>query len=135
LPRELDPDAQEVLILAALRGRLDAVVAAVGVDFRGVVGGSPEGTLLHHAAWVGDPDVVRELLRRGADPTRLPADFNTPLSWAAQASRYWTLPGRDYVAVAELLVEAGNPIDPALLELAEGPLNTWLDERLAEEPG
>ena len=34
LPDVLDPDAQEVLILAALRGRLDAVVDAVGVGFQ-----------------------------------------------------------------------------------------------------
>jgi len=46
LPDPLDPDAQEVLILAALSGRLDAVLSAVGPSFRGVVGGSPEGPLL-----------------------------------------------------------------------------------------
>src|SRR3954454_4227146 len=49
LPDRLDPDAQEVLILAALRGRLDAVVDALGPNFSGVVGGSPEGALLHHS--------------------------------------------------------------------------------------
>ena len=51
LPAAFDVDQQEVLILAALWGRLDAVVDAVGPDFAGVVGGSPEGTLLQHAAW------------------------------------------------------------------------------------
>jgi len=39
------------VILAALRGQLELVVDVVGSGFRGVVGGSPEGTLLHHAAW------------------------------------------------------------------------------------
>ena len=30
------------------------VIELFGPDFRGVVGGSPEGSLLQHAAWVGD---------------------------------------------------------------------------------
>src|SRR3954452_2408071 len=132
LPERLDPDPQEVLILAALRGPLDAVVDACGVDFHGVVGGSPDGTLLHHACWVGDPSVVAALLARGADPMPpVPADTDTPLAWAAVASQYHELPGRDYVAVAELLTGAGAPVDPSLLDLADGPLADWLEERLA----
>jgi hypothetical protein len=66
LPDPLDPDPQEVLILAALRGHLDVVVEAVGVDFRGVVGGSPVCSLVEHARWMEDVAVVRELLARGA---------------------------------------------------------------------
>ena len=38
LPDGLDVDQQEVLILAALHGQVDAVVDAVGVGFAGVVG-------------------------------------------------------------------------------------------------
>jgi ankyrin repeat protein len=128
LPDALDPDAQEVLILAALRGRLDAVVDAVGVDFSGVVGGSPQGTLLHHAAWVGSPDVVGVLLERGADP--LAGSPDTPLAWAVHGSQYWELPGRDYVTVAELLSAAGAPVEARYLEVAEGPLYGWLEGRL-----
>jgi ankyrin repeat protein len=128
LPGELDPDAQEVLILAALRGRLDSVVAAAGVRFSGVVGGSPEGTLLHHAAWMGDPDVVRELLERGADP--LAGSPHTPLAWAVHGSQFWDPPGRDHVAVAPLLVIAGAVPDLGMLEAAEGPLYGWLGRRI-----
>jgi ankyrin repeat protein len=131
LPRDLDPDAQEVLILAAPRGRLDAVVEAVGPDFRGVVGGSPEGTLLHHAAWVGGSETVGALLARGADPgLRSSTTLDTPLGWAALGSQHWQLPDRDYSAVAELLSKAGNPIEPRFLEVAEGPLFEWLEGRL-----
>jgi ankyrin repeat protein len=129
----LDPDAQEVLILAALRGRLDSVVDAVGVDFHGVVGGSPDGTLLHHACWVGSPSIVSGLLARGADPTApAPADFDTPLAWAALASQYHALPGRDYVAVAELLTDAGAVLEPRFVDVADGQLAGWLEDRLAE---
>ena len=125
LPDALDPDPQEVLILAALRGELDAVVDAVGPDFAGVVGGSPNGSLLHHAAWVGSPDVVRRLLARGAEANPATAS-GTPLAWAAHGSGAHALPGRDYVAVAEALVAAGNEIEPELVTVAEGPLYEWL---------
>jgi ankyrin repeat protein len=131
LPETLDPDAQEVLILAALRGRLAAVVDAVGPGFQGVVGGSPEGTLLHHAAWVGDPDVVSALLERGADPlAAAPEPGATPLAWAAHGSQFWELPDRDFVGVAELLTAAGTPVEPRFVEVAEGPLYGWLERRV-----
>ncbi|MBA3718668.1 MAG: ankyrin repeat domain-containing protein, partial [Actinobacteria bacterium] len=38
-----DPDAQEVIVMAALEGHLDAVIDAVGPNYQGVVGGSPRG--------------------------------------------------------------------------------------------
>jgi ankyrin repeat protein len=129
-----DPDRQEAVILGALRGNLQAVVDVVGVNFRGVVGGSPEGTLLHHAAWMGNADAVRELLALGADanaPSR--AEFFTPLAWAALASQYEKLSGRDYVAVAEALVESGAEIEPRFLEVAAGPLRQWLQFRQSGE--
>jgi ankyrin repeat protein len=130
LPAALDPDAQEVVILAALGGKLELVVDLLGPNLRGVVGGSPEGTLLHHAAWVGNPELVRPLLAYGADPSPSSnAEFASPLAWAALASEYHELPGRDYVAVAELLVAAGNPVEPRLLEVADGPLYDWLQRR------
>ena len=131
LPEAFDVDQQEVLILAALDGRLEAVVDAVGVGFRGVVGGSPEGTLLHHAGWVGNPAVARTLLARGADPLARGGGFPTPLGWAAAGSTYHELPGRDYVAVAELLVAAGDRPTAELADAAEGPLHEWLAERVS----
>jgi ankyrin repeat protein len=130
LPQPLDVDAQEVIVLAALGGKLGAVLDAVGPDFTGVVGGSPEGSLVHHAAWVGDSALVGELLHRGADPAGGGAATGTPLAWAAHGSRNHRVPGRDYVQVGELLAAAGNPVEPALLEDAAGPLYAWLEERL-----
>src|SRR5829696_5142013 len=129
LPDPLDPDAQEVVILAALRGHLDIVIEVFGPDFTGVVGGSPTGSLLHHAAWIGDPGLVRELLARGADPGGgAGAPGEKPLSWAAHGSSSgYELPGRDYVEVAEALAAAGNEIDPSFLEMADGPLYRWLE--------
>jgi hypothetical protein len=121
-----------VIVLAALRGHLDVVVAAVGRSFRGVVGGSPSGSLLQHAAWVGDAALVGRLLALGADPGPGPAgDSDTPLAWAAHGSQHHAVTGRDYVAVAELLEAAGNRAEPGQLAVADGPLATWLEERIA----
>lgn len=130
LPSELAPDAQEALWEAAAGGRLDLVVELVGPDFFAHVGGGPPGTLLHHASWIGNADLVRRLLAHGADPVaRSGAEFDTPIAWAALGSSGWRWEGRDYVAVAELLVAAGAELEPRFAEVAEGPLLDWLRAR------
>jgi ankyrin repeat protein len=129
LPADPDVDVQAVLILTALFEHPRLVIDLVGPDFRGVVGGSPEGSLLHHAAWVGDARLVRLLLERGAD-AGAGGGSGPPLAWAAHGSHNWEIGGRDYVAVAEQLVGAGNRIEPGLLEEADGPLYEWLAGRL-----
>ncbi len=133
LPVTLDPDAQEVIVLSSQRGKLDLVLDVVGPHFRGVVGGSPEGTLLHHAAWVGSPELVERLLERGADPVAR-AHFDTPLAWAAHGSENCDFPDSDHVGVAERLVAAGAEIEPRFLEIAGGPLAEWLQSRSIASP-
>ena len=130
LPTELDPDAQEVLVLAALHGSAGLVLELVGPEFRGVVGGSPAGTLLHHAAWVGDAELVGELLAAGirADAGS-DAEFATPLAWAALASCEHEVSGRDYAGVAERLTAAGAEVEPRFVEVAGGPLLLWFEAR------
>ena len=88
LPGDLDADQQEALVRAAMRGRLEEVLERVGPGFRAALDGSPEGTLVHHAAWYGKADAARRLLARGADPhDRTRADYETPAAWAALGSR------------------------------------------------
>lgn len=131
LPAQPDPDAQEVVVLSALGDHLDVVVETVGPNFRGVVGGSPSGSLLQHASWIGDPSRVAALLRRGADVAPGPrGSGDTPLSWAVHGSRHNHDPRADHVAVAELLVGAGDMLHEGLGDQADGPLLAWLEERL-----
>jgi ankyrin repeat protein len=126
LPANLVPDAQEALILAVLDGRIEIF----DPRFHGHVGGGPPGTLLHHASWVGDAELVQRLIALGADPVaRSGAKFDTPLAWAFLASEYWKIPGRDYVGVAEALVAAGAELEPRFEEVAVGPLAEWLEAR------
>jgi ankyrin repeat protein len=132
LPETLDPDAQEVIVLSAQSGKLELVLDVVGPHFRGVVFGSPPGTLLHHAAWIGSVGNAELLLERGADPMAL-AHVDTPLAWAAHGSRDYG-PNGDHVGVAERLVAAGAAIEPRLLELADGPLAAWLQSRSIASP-
>jgi hypothetical protein len=118
VPETLDFDQQEVLILAR---DLTLVVELYGADFRGVVGGSPQASLLAHAAWAGDLGRVRFLLAAGATPDALGA--------AVFGSGGWREPGRDHVAVAEQLIAAGEVIEPQYLAQADGPLAEWLAAR------
>lgn len=127
LPAGLGPDAQEALILAVL----DGIIEIFDPTFFGHVGGGPPGALLHHAAWVGNAELVRRLLELGADPvTHSGAPFDTPLAWAFLASEHWEIPGRDYAGVAEALVAAGAELEPRFEKVAEGPLAEWLEARL-----
>ncbi|MBA3475980.1 MAG: ankyrin repeat domain-containing protein [Actinobacteria bacterium] len=135
LPETLDPDAQEVIVLSALRGNLDLVLDVVGPEFSGVVGGSPEGTLLHHAAWIGSCELVGRLLERGADPLAASgADFDTPLAWAALGSQHHELPNRDFIGVAERLTAAGAELELRFLDVADGPLAEWLQSTSIASP-
>jgi hypothetical protein len=131
LPDELDLDQTEALIRSAMRGNLEVVVDLLGPDFHGVADGSPDGTLLHHAAWYGDGEAVRLLLERGARIETDP-EGETPLDWAVWSSRHLEHLGLDYVPVAEALIGAGDRVEPRHVDTARGPLREWLE---LEHPG
>jgi hypothetical protein len=55
-------------------------LAAAGGDLDAVFDGH---TMLHHAAWIGDVELVPALLECGADPAVVDAEYGTtPLGWA-----------------------------------------------------
>ena len=120
VPTELDYDQQEVLILFALRDGMAHVVDLYGPDFRGVVGGSPEGSLLEHVGWVGHAEYARFLVGTGAA-------IGDAFEWCVHGSQNHAIPGRDYVGVAEALDPV---IEERHLEQADGPLAEWLEAQL-----
>jgi ankyrin repeat protein len=71
-----------------------------------VNGPGPWGaSVLHWAAWHGNTEMVRELLRQGADPKARDASYGgTPYNWAQHAAREGWHPGRgDYAGTLDLL--------------------------------
>ena len=55
-------------------------MAAAGGDLDALFDGH---TMLHHAAWIGDIELVQVLLECGADPDVVDAEHGTtPLGWA-----------------------------------------------------
>jgi hypothetical protein len=107
----------KAFILAATSGRCRRAEAMLAA--RPEIDADPWARLVLGREWEGRPD-------------RSKADFDTPLGWAAYSPQHHERPGRDYVAAAELLVEAGNAVEPRFLDIAEGPLYEWLEERLSE---
>ena len=133
LPEQPDPDAQEVIVLAALRGHLErrrrdgrAELSRVSSAARRRARCSTTRRGSARRSWSARSSPAAPTLDAGG------AETGTPLSWAAHGSQYHALEGRDYVGVAELLAEAGNTVDASLLEVADGPLYEWLEDRLAD---
>jgi ankyrin repeat protein len=115
VPTDHDWDQLEALARAEA---LPLVVELYGPDLKGVIDGSPLASLLSIAAWVGDAERVRFLLAAGAIPDGLGA----------------TVHGSGSIEIAELLVEAGETIEPAYLDAADSPLYEWLNERRSPPP-
>jgi ankyrin repeat protein len=88
--------------LAALRLMLAAGLPA---DSRGQHSGTP----LHWAAFHGNADMVREILRRQPPLEWTDADFHAPpLGWAVHGSEHgWHRRTGDYAAAVKALLEAG----------------------------
>ncbi|MEO5814830.1 MAG: ankyrin repeat domain-containing protein [Gemmatimonadaceae bacterium] len=87
---------------AAVRLMIDA---GWPLDARGDLG----GTALHHAAWMGNAEIVRDLLEHGA-PVGIRGDTYdmTPLGWALHGSEHsWRKDTGDYDEVVQLLLDAG----------------------------
>ena len=111
LRSELTEDHYIAFHQAAERGDVRAVEAmlACGFDPNRPDAGIGK-TVLHSAAMEGWPDAVRILLAHGASVHVRDREFKgQPLIWAAEGSR--NREGRDFPAVAKLLLGAGSPVE------------------------
>jgi ankyrin repeat protein len=104
----LSPEPLDLMTQAARQGRLEVVHACLAagfpVDTRDEIG----ATALHHANIAGRAQVVRELLRRGADFRIRDAEHDsTPLGWACFGVDFMPEPDGDYADCVRALLEAG----------------------------
>lgn len=111
------PDAAKILAVDAQRRLVDAaennktetvrlmLTAGWPVDARGKHGATP----LHFAAWHGNIEMARELLRHRPPLEAADADFKmTPLGWAFHGSVHgWNCARGEYGGTVEVLLDAG----------------------------
>jgi ankyrin repeat protein len=120
---ELMPEDRQAFALAAEEGREASVRLMAELGFDLAWEGAGCGTPLHHAAWHGDPAMVRLLLALGAPVNVRDGAYGcSPLAWAAHGSTN-ARPGhdRDYCAVVRLLLDAGADRATAINRWGEPP--------------
>ncbi len=99
-----------------------ARLVALGFDlgWEGAWGGTP----LHHAAWRGNVEMVRELVRIGAPRDVRDRTYgSSPLAWAVHGSRFCRSADDEYLAIAQLLLEAGSSRAATINQWGEPPEN------------
>lgn len=105
-------------------GNAAALETMLARGFNPDVGDKDGVTALHRAAMAGHRDAVATLIRFGARMDALDSMFSgTPLLWAV-AGRHHAQPGSDHVAVAQILIDAGSPLDWTPPPGAPGPEKT-----------
>jgi ankyrin repeat protein len=109
LAQTLSEDERHKLVEAAENNNTEAVRLMLSAGWPTDLRGNYGGTALHVAAWFGNADMVRELLRHGATVDVRGDQFNlTPLGWALHGSENsWRKDTGDYAATVELLLDAG----------------------------
>jgi ankyrin repeat protein len=107
---------------AAGRGRAEAVRVMLALDFPVVGPHAGSATPLHEAAWRGRPECVQVLLRHGAPVNVREDEFGcSPLAWACHGSANCREADDDYLAVVDLLLDAGADRDTAVNRWGAGP--------------
>ena len=124
--REDDDDAMSPMIHRAVnRGDVATVTRLLDEDPHAINARNElENQPLHDACWAKHPEVVRLLIRRGAD-VNARGDFGeTPLHYAVRDG----CPGPQAYEIAELLVASGADIEARDERLQQNPLGWALRE-------
>ncbi len=103
----LDDAARGEISTAAQNNNVDAVKLMLELGWP--VAGDGRTTPLHWAAWHGNAEMVREILRHSPPLEQRDPEFNaTPLGWAIHGSQHsWHCRTGNYAAVVEALLQAG----------------------------
>jgi ankyrin repeat protein len=109
LARSLDDHALRRLAVAAQNNDAAAVRRMLDAGWRPDVRGQHGATPLHWAAWHGNVEMGRDLVRRKAPLDVIDEDFGgTPAGWAVYASVQGSHPkSGDYAGTLEALLDAG----------------------------
>ncbi len=118
----LPPEEQDALVHAAAGGRAGAVRALLALGFDPAREGEWAGTALHQAAWRGHVEAVRALLEAGAPVDVRDRQYgSSPIAWASHGSVNCREADDDYLAVVDLLLDAGSAREPSFNRWGEAP--------------
>jgi ankyrin repeat protein len=130
LVQTLSDDERRGLVDAAQNNNTAAVRRMLAAGWPADVRGDNGATPLHIASWLGNVEMVRDLLRHGAPVEVREDEFNLPpLSWSFHGSRHsWRKDEGDYGATVEALLDAGATVPELTGELeASEPIREALD--------
>ena len=105
----LNGDAQRRLVDAAENNNAETVRLMLTAGWPAAARGKHGATSLHFAAWHGNVEMARELLRHRPPIEAVDSDFKmTPLGWAFHGSvNGWNRTRGDYGGTVEALLDAG----------------------------
>jgi ankyrin repeat protein len=107
LVESMSDDDRAALLDAVRHDRPEAIRLMIALGFELTWEGHGGGTALHHAAWLGKVDMVRELLALGAPVNLRDKQYgSSPLGWASHGSEMRKLDAQ-YCAIVDLLADAG----------------------------
>ena len=137
LVASLGRDQMRIVADKARANDTPAVAVMLDLGFDSRVPGADSADALHWAAFHGNADMVRLLLRR--DPPIGIKDTNyggTPLDWCIHGSVHgWSRSSGDFPTTARLILEAGERLEPAALPTGRDDVDAVLRAHLAAAPG
>ena len=137
LVRSLRPEKMRLIADKAHDSNTAAVTLMLDLGFDQRVAGPDHGDALHWAAFHGNTEMVRVLLRRdppiGARDSRYNA---TPLGWCVYgAVEGWSRDrGGDYPTTVRLLLDSGDTFDPSVVPTGRDDVDAVLREYLSGPP-